>query len=227
MNRKKCKVCASLIQKDAKKCLNCDSYQDFRRYLGASHTTLALLIALISVLTTTFPTIEKLYSKFKGSNQEISGSVLDVLEFEKVTVAVTNPKKIPCNVSKAYYTPNIPIDEKSKKCYEIYPNPEIYRSASFYSIERIINANTMKHFFFVWDWRMPEFEVCEKTDKPFDKSGIQKEPGYIAIEIVDFNNNHKMVYCPLSVKEAIGFLGITKPDPVTLQRELPMGKFVN
>lgn len=47
-----CLDCRSLIQKDAKKCKICGSYQGrLQRYLSISNTTLALLVALIAVTT--------------------------------------------------------------------------------------------------------------------------------------------------------------------------------
>jgi hypothetical protein len=49
---KSCKVCGEDIRASAKKCIQCDSYQDLRGGLGISATVLSLLIALVSVLTT-------------------------------------------------------------------------------------------------------------------------------------------------------------------------------
>ena len=59
--RKKCKICASEIPRAAIKCTKCGSYQNFRRYFEFSNSTLALLIALISVVSLAHKNISDLY----------------------------------------------------------------------------------------------------------------------------------------------------------------------
>jgi hypothetical protein len=53
----KCLVCREDIQEGAKKCIHCDSYQDWRRYFSVGTVVLSLLIALFSVLTTLIPVV--------------------------------------------------------------------------------------------------------------------------------------------------------------------------
>ena len=55
----KCRYCKEDIKLGARKCIHCDSYLDWRRYLGMSSSVLALLIALVSVLTTALPAFHK------------------------------------------------------------------------------------------------------------------------------------------------------------------------
>lgn len=50
-----CKVCCESIQDGARKCIHCDSFQDWRRFLNMSGTVLALLVALITVSSTALP----------------------------------------------------------------------------------------------------------------------------------------------------------------------------
>lgn len=54
---KPCRVCGEDIKASAQKCIRCDSYQDWRGRLGLSSTVLALLVALISVITNGVPII--------------------------------------------------------------------------------------------------------------------------------------------------------------------------
>ena len=76
---KSCKICGEEIKKTARKCIHCDSYQDWRGSLSLSQTVLALLIALISVATTAVPVIrESLFTKnaevveaFEGANDKV------------------------------------------------------------------------------------------------------------------------------------------------------------
>jgi hypothetical protein len=48
----RCWACKSEIASEAKKCVNCGSYQGFRKHVDFSQVTLALLIALLAVATT-------------------------------------------------------------------------------------------------------------------------------------------------------------------------------
>ena len=56
---KPCKVCAEPINKLARKCIHCDSYQDWRANLTFSSTVLSLLVALTAVAGGTVPAIVK------------------------------------------------------------------------------------------------------------------------------------------------------------------------
>jgi hypothetical protein len=47
-----CPVCAEPISPAAHKCVHCDSYIDWRRFVFLGNTALALVIALVSVVTT-------------------------------------------------------------------------------------------------------------------------------------------------------------------------------
>ena len=52
---KVCLTCANSIPVAAKFCTHCNTYQDFRRFLAFGQTSLALLIALISITGTLVP----------------------------------------------------------------------------------------------------------------------------------------------------------------------------
>jgi hypothetical protein len=76
---KPCKVCGEEIKKTARKCIHCDSYQDWRGSVSLSQTVLALLIALISVTTSAIPVLrDSLFTKnaairvaFEGANDKV------------------------------------------------------------------------------------------------------------------------------------------------------------
>lgn len=53
--KKKCRYCASELNDGARKCLECESWQNLMRFVPASQLTLALLISLISVLSAVVP----------------------------------------------------------------------------------------------------------------------------------------------------------------------------
>lgn len=64
-----CRVCKQPIALGAKKCIHCESFQDWRRYLNLSSTVLALIVALVSVLSISFPIIKE---SFQIDNSNIT-----------------------------------------------------------------------------------------------------------------------------------------------------------
>jgi len=56
-HRKPCRVCSEEIDKNARKCIHCGSWQDWHRRIGLSSEILALLIALTSVIGWVTPII--------------------------------------------------------------------------------------------------------------------------------------------------------------------------
>src|SRR5262249_52769347 len=62
----KCLVCREEIASGAAKCVHCDSYQDWRRFMNLSTPILSLLIALISVLTVAVPVVERVLTRKKA-----------------------------------------------------------------------------------------------------------------------------------------------------------------
>jgi hypothetical protein len=79
---KLCPVCGEEIKLAAKKCIHCDSQLDWRRYLGLSSTTLALVTALLAVAGSTAPTIKML---FTAKNSSLRVSALGVVSEMRLT----------------------------------------------------------------------------------------------------------------------------------------------
>ena len=84
----KCRTCRKEIEPGAKKCVECDSYQDWRRFLAMGNTTLALLVALISVITAALPAIEKLL-------QEGTATVTGVVGMAEVDLSTPIDLSVP------------------------------------------------------------------------------------------------------------------------------------
>jgi hypothetical protein len=57
-----CAVCREPVRNGAKKCIHCSSVLDWHRWLGVSETTLALLVALVSVIGATAPRVLELFT---------------------------------------------------------------------------------------------------------------------------------------------------------------------
>ena len=101
----KCVVCKEPIAQDALKCIHCNSYQDWKRYIFFSNSVLALLIALVSVLTVAIPV---LHNSFKSEEEFISISVVDV-ESDLILLAInsgTRPGVIKPTAKLTIFTEN-------------------------------------------------------------------------------------------------------------------------
>jgi hypothetical protein len=72
--RRNCLVCSEQIAVDAKKCSHCGSFQGWRAYLSHGHTTLALLIALVSAVSVLIPIITK---ALRPDDSEINITYID------------------------------------------------------------------------------------------------------------------------------------------------------
>lgn len=71
---KTCRECGNSIPLMARKCTECDSYQDWRQFLPFSSTILSLLIALFAVLGTL---IQSIHEYTKDQDAKIHGVLLD------------------------------------------------------------------------------------------------------------------------------------------------------
>lgn len=93
---KACKVCAEPIKKAARICTHCNSYQDWRIGLSMSNTVLALLVALIAVVTAAVPVFKEAFTP-KNSSLAIAFQVANT---KALTVLVTNTGIRPGTVSQ-------------------------------------------------------------------------------------------------------------------------------
>lgn len=68
-NPRRCPDCLEQVPYKVRICPNCKAYQDWRRYFGFGQTTLALLVALISVAT---PFVQTVPNLFRSRGSDIS-----------------------------------------------------------------------------------------------------------------------------------------------------------
>ena len=86
INKVPCRVCKEEIIEGSKKCIHCDSFQDWRRYLNFSNTVLALLVAFVSTLSIGIPVIK---DALKEDKSEIVIG-LQKTGFRELTVLASN-----------------------------------------------------------------------------------------------------------------------------------------
>jgi hypothetical protein len=83
---KPCKVCGEQIKAAARKCIHCDSYQDWHADINFSSTFLSLLVALVSVVATATPVLQAAFTpKNSALSFSFQGATTDLL-----SVLVTN-----------------------------------------------------------------------------------------------------------------------------------------
>ncbi len=72
-----CRTCYEVIHPHAKKCVHCESYQDFRRYINLGNSALALLVALISTLTLGLPPLLTALQQVRSKHEQITVSIIN------------------------------------------------------------------------------------------------------------------------------------------------------
>jgi hypothetical protein len=97
---KPCTQCRAIIPSDARICNECKSFQDWRGYLSVSSTMLALLVALVSVVTTAAPVIVRELTPLRS--HVVAGSpVWNITEnVSQLSVIVTNVGTLPAALSQ-------------------------------------------------------------------------------------------------------------------------------
>ncbi len=78
-----CLVCREVIKPNARKCIHCNSFQNWRRFVSVSTTVLSLLVALVSVLSVGIPAVLTAMPK----DTDIEASIIDV---KKVAIKDSN-----------------------------------------------------------------------------------------------------------------------------------------
>jgi hypothetical protein len=107
-NQRACVVCGELISAAAMKCKECESFQDWRRYLPGGEVVLALILSIISVASAVGPATYRAWNYRSNSYMRILGPTADRLE---ILVAVGNDGDQPSVVRSVEMTfRDVPIE---------------------------------------------------------------------------------------------------------------------
>jgi len=137
----KCTICQSKIALNAKKCVYCGSYQDFRRYIDVGNTSLSLLVALFTLIILASKEIFSIYESYIVSRQEpeIISTIASISDRELNVIYTNNGKSkgILSNGSLCLI-PVAKIDSDYYRDVELEPAIGTnLRSVSYDEIERI------------------------------------------------------------------------------------------
>jgi hypothetical protein len=95
---KPCRACKLAMPLDANKCTNCDSLQNWRRYLDSSGIVLSLLVALTSVLTFAIPIWKETLT---DKVAKPTSTLIEVDDIGLATLVVTNGGNAPAVLEDA------------------------------------------------------------------------------------------------------------------------------
>ncbi|WP_205124545.1 hypothetical protein, partial [Tsukamurella sputi] len=88
---KQCIDCGEKINKSARLCKYCKTYQDWRRFLSLSNTTIALLIAFLSVITLSTDSIYRAYKSITTDKEKAYFHLaLDTVAPENAVITIKN-----------------------------------------------------------------------------------------------------------------------------------------
>ncbi len=130
----KCITCCEEMKDGAMKCIHCDSFQDYRRHLRFSSTVLALLVALISVLTFAIPAIKSVITP-KNSNIKFTFQGFG----EKSIVYIVSNKGIrPGGVGDVFFIYS--ISNENPKRLKMYGDKSFVKAGD--AIQIMLNINS-------------------------------------------------------------------------------------
>jgi hypothetical protein len=74
-----CVVCQARMPEDARRCNACSSFQDWRRHVSYSQSTLALLVALVSALGSLFLQMSNVLNRNSDTSFVVTGATSDII----------------------------------------------------------------------------------------------------------------------------------------------------
>ncbi len=132
LTKVRCRACREEILEGARKCVHCDSYQDWRRYLNVSSSILALLVALVSVTSIMLPILGK---TLRGENSKIDLIFIGI-EKNFFTLVATNRGPRPGVVP--YATLELTGQNGQAVTWKLEPRTELF----------VVNGDTTKRITF-------------------------------------------------------------------------------
>ena len=167
-HKKQCTTCSELIAASALKCIHCDSYQDWRRYLAFSSTVLALLVALLSVATVAGPVFRDLLTT-KDSDLAV-GSFQGFNDDGEAMFVVTNSGNRPGTVADAYVL-IAPLDKPNESIYFTgFPRGKLSSEESFF----VDGGKSKLVRFRARPWRLPPAAICPVYGTSFETTRARR-----------------------------------------------------
>lgn len=112
-----CSTCHEPIFPGARKCVHCDSYQDWRRHLSMGSSVLALLVALVSVIALSAPMFVQLATP-KNSKVEVR---FQRLHLDNAYVLASNHGVRPASIKSVAYEVTAPDGKRSGRRLGLAP----------------------------------------------------------------------------------------------------------
>lgn len=105
-----CLVCAEPIKSSASKCKHCGSFQDFRRHVPFGNTALALIVAILALLSPVIDTISTQYELYlKRNEKRVELALVEVLP-SHVSALVSNRSSSSIVIDRIGCIVSVPFD---------------------------------------------------------------------------------------------------------------------
>lgn len=159
-SEKSCQACMSTVPVSAKKCGHCGAYQDWRRHLQISQSVLALLVALISVLSMGIPIVKSTLTP------DDSSVILTYLDRPDTTIPIiasnkgSRPAVMAAKAGLQFTTTNA---AGTSRTHLLLLTPD---NASRENL--LLSENTSKQFFYVVDHKQPVEKAFENLAMDLD-----------------------------------------------------------
>jgi hypothetical protein len=213
----KCIVCKSDIAAEAKKCLKCNSRQDWLRFLDVGNTSISLLIAAVSVVALSADNIIKAIGYFSDSLKSSFTATLADVDPKQLSVFISNrgpgaavfQGQALCSIWATEKAETLFVGENDKYYLSRYPKPgEVAgRYIYFYgdSGSATVIAPGQRQIF-----RLPfrEIFVVGEKDLPRNQDEIKS---YCTIDYKHENGNDDVLLRTVNSVNAV-FFALDQPD---------------
>ena len=185
---KTCVMCAESIPIAARMCKHCDAYQDWRKWISTSQATLALVVALVSVLGSAGPTIVK---AVRGENSQLTATYQSIIE-RRALFIVANAGSRPGSISN----PVLQIASDNQSAGEASIRIPLLASKPS---EHLVPAGTSVGILLA-----PEERSISDIEGTFKIAELPPRNCYLKITLVDFDGNEKLYSSKQSCRVLIG-----------------------
>lgn len=213
----KCIICKSDIAPGAKKCLKCNSRQDWLRFLDVGNTSISLLIAAVSVVALSADNIVKAIGYFSDSRKSTFTATLAEVGPKQLSVFISNrgpgaavfKGQALCSIWPTEKAEMLYVGDGGKYHSSRYPKPTEVAGRYVYSYgdgdsTKIIAPGERQIF------RLPFRELLVVGEKDLPKD-IDEIKSYCHLHYTHENGSNDGVFRTIDSLN-VAFFGLDQPD---------------
>ena len=185
---KSCVMCADSIPIAAKVCKHCEAYQDWRKWLSTSQATLALVVALVSVLGSAGPAM---INAVRGENSQLTATYQSLVQ-GRALVIVVNTGSRPGSVANA----ELHITSDNQSIGESSIRVPLVASKA---VDHLVPEGKSVALMFA-----PEEPKIEEVERSFRNAELPPRKCYLKITLKEFNGKEMLYSSEQSCRNLIG-----------------------